>query len=125
MTVSYQIEGEVFILRLEGEFEADELSSAGERAARDPQFTAPMLLLVDSRRSETTLSTESIRNSLNRLSRKGQFRERVAHVASDALHRALGRMAESYAELEGLQFKTFNEIEQARAWLTASVDEDS
>jgi hypothetical protein len=123
MTVSYQIEGEVFILRLEGEFEADELSSAGERAARDPQFTAPMLLLVDSRRSETTLSTESIRNSLNRLSRKGQFRERVAHVASDALHRALGRMAESYAELEGLQFKTFNEIEQARAWLTASVDE--
>lgn len=125
MTVSYQIEGEVFILRLEGEFEADELSSAGERAARDPQFTAPMLLLVDARRSETTLSTESIRNSLNRLSRKGQFRERVAHVASDALHRALGRMAESYAELEGLQFKTFNEIEQARAWLTASVDEDS
>ncbi|MCZ6871654.1 MAG: hypothetical protein O7G84_19325 [Gammaproteobacteria bacterium] len=125
MTVSYQIEGEVFILRLEGEFEADELSSAGERAARDPQFTAPMLLLVDSRRSETTLSTESIRNSLNRLSRKGQFRERVAHVASDELHRALGRMAESYAELEGLQFKTFNEIEQARAWLTASVDEDS
>ncbi len=125
MTVSYQIEGEVFILRLEGEFEADELSSAGERAARDPQFTAPMLLLVDSRRSETTLSTESIRNSLNRLSRKGQFRQRVAHVASDALHRALGRMAESYAELEGLQFKTFNEIEQARAWLTASVDEDS
>ena len=125
MTVSYQIEGEVFILRLEGEFEADELSSAGERAARDPQFTAPMLLLVDSRRSETTLSTESIRNSLNRLSRKGQFRQRVAHVASDALHRALGRMAESYAELEGLQFKTFNEIEQARTWLTASVDEDS
>ena len=125
MTVSYQIEGEVLILRLEGEFEADELSSAGERAARDPQFTAPMLLLVDSRRSETTLSTESIRNSLNRLSRKGQFRERVAHVASDALHRALGRMAESYAELEGLQFKSFNEIEQARAWLTASVDEDS
>jgi hypothetical protein len=125
MTVSYQIEGEVFILRLEGEFEADELSSAGERGARDPQFTAPMLLLVDSRRSETTLSTESIRNSLNRLSRKGQFRERVAHVASDALHRALGRMAESYAELEGLQFKSFNEIEQARAWLTASVDEDS
>lgn len=123
MTVSYQIEGEVFILRLEGEFEADELSSASERAARDPQFTAPMLLLVDSRRSETTLSTESIRNSLNRLSRKGQFRERVAHVASDELHRALGRMAESYAELEGLQFKTFNEIEQARAWLTASVDE--
>ncbi len=125
MTVSYQIEGEVFILRLEGEFEADELSSAGELAARDPQFTAPMLLLVDSRRSETTLSTESIRNSLNRLSRKGQFRERVAHVASDALHRALGRMAESYAELEGLQFKSFNEIEQARAWLTASIDEDS
>ena len=125
MTVSYQIEGEVFILRLEGEFEADELSSAAERAARDPQFTAPMLLLVDSRRSETTLSTESIRNSLNRLSRKGQFRERVAHVASDALHRALGRMAESYAELEGLQFKSFDEIEQARAWLTASVDEDS
>lgn len=125
MTVSYQIEGEVFILRLEGEYEADELSSACERAARDPQFTAPMSLLVDSRRSETTLSTEAIRNALNRLSRMRHFRARVAHVASDALHRALGRMAESYAELEGLQFKSFNEIEQARAWLTAPAEEDS
>ena len=125
MAVSYQIEDGIFILRLAGDYQADELSTIGESASRDPQFIAPMLLLVDSRESDTTLSTDSIRNSLNRLSRSGQFRERVAHVAADALHQALGRMAESYAELEGLQFRSFADIGEARRWLTASEDEDS
>ena len=125
MAVSYQIEDGVFILRLEGDYQADELANVGERAARDPQFIAPMLMLVDSRESDTTLSTESIRNSLNRLSRMGNFRGRIAHVAADSLHQALGRMTESYAELEGLQFRSFDDIEEARRWLTASPDEDS
>jgi hypothetical protein len=119
MAVTYRIEDGIFILRLAGDFEPADLTDAGERGCREPRFTPPMWLLVDSRESQTTLSTDAIRQSLNRLARMASFHPRVAHVASDALHRALGRMAESYAEIEGIEFRSFNELEQARRWLTS------
>ena len=90
----------------------------------DPLFAAPMSLLVDARQSHTTLSTESIRNWLNHLALKGAFRTRVAHVASDALHQALGRMAEAYAELEGIEFRSFPEFDEARLWLEEATKSD-
>lgn len=124
MAVGYEIEGDVFILRLEDAYEPEELLESCSRAPRDPRFTAPMRLIVDSRRSQTMLETELIRDSLKRLAQARVFRERVAHVASDALHQALGRMAESYAEIEGIEFRSFDDIDAARLWVLTENGED-
>ncbi len=128
MAVSYTIEGGLLRLKLEGQYEPQDIIREFLAGIADPACPNPVALLVDVTASESlgTREPQEIRQVAEYL---GPYAKRIggrcAIVASRDLHFGLSRMGSAYTEGVGVETAVFRDASSALEWLGVSPSQVS
>jgi hypothetical protein len=120
MPVTWEIRAAVLLVTATGKYRSEELAEAVAQARADPGFRPEMFLLLDGRRSEAQITTESTQWRVAWLAslRHQGFSPRCAVAVKSEPHRyGLARMASALLEKEGVELEVFTELDGAMAWL--------
>lgn len=118
MPLSYQFEGSLLHVVVEGTYEFADVEKLFQAACADPAYPERAFVLVDGRQSEANPSADDMQQMVRLAASMGaRLGPRVALVVTRDLHFGLGRMLGAFGERHGLRFETFRDLEEARAWL--------
>ena len=123
MPVTYQIDPEhsLLLVRVTGKVSAADMAAHHAALRADPSFSPDFDGLVDfSGADPFEGSGEEIRRLVGDLPFNAGTRR--AYVASIDLHFGLSRMAQSYAEIKGIEVEVFRDRDSALEWLASSKD---
>ena len=120
MPISYDLSDDLLQVVASGAYTFAEIKSTFGTAIRAIPLDRSIATLVDARLSEHNPSGEELRSIASfagsLLPRIGR---RVALVVSAEVRFGLGRMLEVFGEPEGVEFKVFRNLDDARSWLVA------
>ena len=119
MPVNYQIDPELALVfvRVTDMVSAAEMAAHHATLRADPSFSPDLDALVDFTGAEPFQGTgEEIRRLVADMPYNAGTRR--AYVAAIDLHFGLSRMAQSYAEVKGIQVEVFRDRDSALRWLT-------
>ena len=121
--VSYEFQGNVFRLTLEGEYSTADIRHAIDAALASPDYPDDAIFLFDASRS-TALGSRSageLRDMAAFIAaRSARFNGRLGMVATGELHFGLLRMGEVYSENHGMEARVFTSDEDALTWLAST-----
>lgn len=118
MPLRHEIRAGVLRLVLDGDYEQAALESAVSEALADPAYRAGMSLLIDSRRTGGDGSSAALRERVRFLrSTREHFSGKCALVVTGLLRFGLARMFASLAEVEGIEVRVFQDMDEAEAWI--------
>lgn len=113
--ITHDIEQELVVLRLEGDYTVVQLRAALTASLHDDRIVGPRWLLVDARQAAVNPPLHEIRSSIGVVTelREG-FRFPVHIVVSSELHYGLGRMVSTLSGLVGMDVQIARDMDTAR-----------
>jgi hypothetical protein len=118
MSVRHEIEGDLLVLRLDGDHTRLQEREAVAVALANPALEISAALLVDARHSTANPDAASIMDRARCLASLRQcLAPRCAVLVSTSVHYGLARMFAAYAENHGLAVGVFTDESVARCWL--------
>ena len=128
MPVRWEIRGQVLIVTLVGDYSFEEPALAVKEAIADSGFQTGTSLLIDTRLSQTSRSSEEFRERakwLASLQDKG-LSSRCAVVIGPEPHQfGMARMAATHHDLQGLEMEIFTDLDEAFRWLSRTSSHNS
>ena len=125
MPVTWEIRGQVLIVTLAGDYGFEEPVRAVQEAIADSAFQRGTSLLVDSRLSKTSRSSEEFRERarwLASLRDKGLSSRCAVVIGPEAHQFGMARMAATHHDLQGLELEIFTDLDEAVRWLSDYPD---
>jgi len=118
MSISYEVDGQILIIKTEGDFQPKDLQDIFTEIFTDPAFHSGLNILVhdlDSVFTPTSKQIEAGAKNIENLLKK--FSTKMAIVVNSDVNYDMGRMMEIFSEQRGNDVKVFKEIDSAKAWL--------
>lgn len=118
MPLSYDVSDDLLRVVASGAYTFEEIKRSFEEAIQSLPSDRSIPVLVDARSSDYVPSSEELqRVSSFAASLLPRIEGRIALVVSGNVRFGLGRMLEVFGESEGVVFKVFRDMEEARRWV--------
>lgn len=118
MSISYELDDQILIIKTEGDFQPEDLQETFKKVFSDPKFKSGAKILIhdlDSVFVPTSKQIEAGAKNIEEIMHK--FSAKMAIVVSSDVNYGMGRMMEIFCEQRNIDMKVFKEIEMAKRWL--------
>jgi hypothetical protein len=109
-----------------GQITPEEALAVFDAVVSDPDFRPGTHILSDHRKLDTVVDAEFVRKFMFKVQRAGELLRgsKVAFVESGSARYGMARMASILSEPTAIELRAFQDIDEARRWVTEGLTED-